>query len=64
MKSRSWSEAVELLARVHDHTTGQFVKGFRMLTLGWSDGNTYIPLAFSLLSSGKQKTVTGYQFEN
>lgn len=53
--SRARSKAVELLARVHDHTTGQFVKGFRMLTLGWSDGNTFIPLAFSLLSSKKSK---------
>jgi hypothetical protein len=53
--SRARSKAVELLARVHDHTTGKYVKGFRMLTLGWSDGNTFIPLAFSLLSSEKQK---------
>ena len=29
-----------MLALVHDHTTGKFVRGFRMLTLGWSDGNT------------------------
>lgn len=33
------------------HTTGKFVRGFRMLTLGWSDGNTFVPLCFSLLSS-------------
>jgi len=26
-----------------------------MLTLGWPDGNTFIPLAFSLLSSRKDK---------
>lgn len=53
--SRNRSKAVELLARVHDHTTGRFFKGFRMLTLGWSDGNTFIPLAFSLLSSASRK---------
>jgi hypothetical protein len=51
---RNRSKAVELLARVHDHTTGTFMKGFRMLTLGWSDGNTFMPLAFSLLSSDKK----------
>lgn len=33
--SRARSKTVELLARVHDHTTGQLVKGFRMLTIGW-----------------------------
>lgn len=53
--SRSRSKAVELLSRVHDHTTQSYVKGFRLLTLGWSDGNTLIPLAFSLLSSTNEK---------
>ena len=53
--SRSRSKAVELLSRVHDHTTNTYVRGFRMLTLGWSDGNTLIPLAFSLLSSANEK---------
>jgi hypothetical protein len=49
--SRSRSKAVELLARVYDHVEHKYVRGFRMLTLGWSDGNTFLPLAFSLLSS-------------
>lgn len=51
---RNRSKTVELLARIHDHTTGTFMKGFRMLTLGWSDGNTFMPLAFSLMSSEKK----------
>lgn len=53
--SRNRSKVVELLARVKDHTTGRYFKGFRMLTLGWSDGSSFIPLAFSLLSSKKEK---------
>jgi len=53
--SRNRSKAVELLARVHDHTRNIYIKGFRMLTLGWSDGNTFMPLAFSLLSSEKER---------
>ena len=53
--SRSRSKSVELLARVWDHVDNRYVKGFRMLTLGWSDGNTFIPLAFNLLSSANQK---------
>jgi hypothetical protein len=44
------------LANVHDHTTGKYVRGFRMLTLGWSDGNTFVPLCFSLLSSHKKSS--------
>lgn len=49
--SRNRSKKVELLARVFDHVSHKFVRGFRMLTLGWSDGNSFVPLAFSLLSS-------------
>lgn len=35
---RSRSKAVELLSRVWDHSNGRFIKGFRMLTICWSDG--------------------------
>jgi len=52
---RSRSRAVELLARVHDHTVNRFVKGFRLLTLGWSDGHTFVPVDFALLSSAKKE---------
>jgi len=31
---RDRSKHVELLARVHDHNTGRYHKGFRMLTMG------------------------------
>ena len=52
---RERSKKVELLARVHDHNTGRYCRGFRMLTLGWSDGNSFIPMLFSLLSSANEK---------
>ena len=52
---RDRSKKVELLARVHDHNTGLYRKGFRMLTLGWSDGHSFIPMLFSVLSSAKDK---------
>lgn len=51
--SRNRSKKVELLARVYDHVEHKYVKGFRMLTAGWSDGASFVPLAFSLLSSPK-----------
>jgi len=41
--SRNRSKKVELLARVYDHAAHRFVRGFRMLTLGWSDGNSFVP---------------------
>lgn len=54
---RNRSKAVELLARCHDHSSQKvrYFKGFRMLTLGWSDGSTFLPVDFSLLSSKKKK---------
>lgn len=51
--SRDRSKCVELLARVHDHNTNRYQRGYRMLTLGWSDGNSFIPMLFSMLSSAK-----------
>ncbi|MBS3756944.1 MAG: transposase [Desulfobacterales bacterium] len=51
---RNRSKKVELLSRVFDHNTKKYLKGFRMLTLGWSDGNSFLGLDFSLLSSAKQ----------
>jgi hypothetical protein len=52
---RGRSKHVELLSRVLDHTDGKFKKGFRMLTLGWSDGNTFCPLSFAHISSEEKK---------
>lgn len=52
---RDRSKHVELLARVHDHNTGRFHKGFRMLTMGWCDGGSFIPLLLSILSAAKEK---------
>jgi hypothetical protein len=48
---RSRSKTVELLSRVYDHATGKYIKGFRMLTLCWSDGVSCLPADFCLLSS-------------
>lgn len=54
---RNRSKKVELLARCFDHASQKmkFYKGFRMLTLGWSDGSTFMPVDFSLLSSKKSQ---------
>jgi len=52
---RSRSKKVELLARVFDHNTNTYIKGFRMLTLGWSDGNSFLGLDFALLSSANKR---------
>jgi len=48
---RSRSKVVELLAWVFDHNSHRRLKGFKMLTLGWSDGASFLPLDFILCSS-------------
>lgn len=52
---RSRSKMVELLCRVWDHSTRRYLKGFRMLTICWSDGVSCLPLDFSLLSAADAK---------
>ena len=57
---RSRSKVVELLAWVFDHNSGTSLKGFKLLTLGWSDGASFLPLDFILCSSAKaDKRVQG-----
>lgn len=51
---RSRSKAVELLAWIFDHNSGRSLKGFKLLTLGWSDGFSFLPLDFVLCSSAKE----------
>ncbi len=51
---RNRSKSVELLARVYDHVEHKFQKGFTLLTLGWPDGYSFIPVGFNPLSSAKK----------
>lgn len=53
---RSRSKKVELLAWIFDHTVGKSLRGFSLLTLGWSDGFSFIPLDFVLGSSANEKS--------
>jgi hypothetical protein len=50
---RSRSKVVELLAWIHDHNANRSLKGFKLMTLGWSDGVSFLPLDFILCSSAK-----------
>jgi hypothetical protein len=61
---RSRSKVVELLAWIYDHNSHRSLKGFKLLTLGWSDGNSFLPLDFVLCSSAKaDKRVQGIKKE-
>lgn len=54
MFERNRSKKVELLAKVYDHAKHAYRYGFRMLTLGWSDGSTFLPINSVLLTSEKK----------
>jgi len=51
---RNRSKKAELLARLYDHASHRFMRGYSMLTLGWSDGYSFLPVDFTMLSSAKQ----------
>ena len=55
MFERKRSKKVELLAKVYDHAKHCYKFGFRMLTLGWSDGSTFLPVNSILLSTENKK---------
>lgn len=55
MFERNRSNKVELLAKVYDHAKHKYRFGFRMLTLGWSDGSTFLPVNSILLSTENRK---------
>lgn len=55
MFERNRSKKVELLAKVYDHAKHKYRFGFRMLTLGWSDGSTFLPVNSVLLSTENKK---------
>lgn len=57
--NRSSCKKTELASRVFDHTDMKHKKGYRLLSLGWSDGNTFIPVNSTLLASNKESNILG-----
>ena len=55
MFERNRSKKAELLAKVYDHANHKYLFGFRMLTLGWSDGSSFLPVNSILLSTENRK---------
>ena len=49
----------ELCSRVFDHVSMKYKRGFRLLTLGWSDGNSFFPIIGRLLGSSKGHNMVG-----
>lgn len=49
----------ELVTKVFDHVSMKYIKGFRLLTLCWSDGNSLVPVAHRLMSSANEENILG-----
>jgi hypothetical protein len=51
---RTRSKAVEYLGYQYDHSDDKHYRGFRMLTCGWSDGHSFVPIELELLTNNNQ----------
>lgn len=56
---RTGYKRTKLAARVFDHVSMRYKKEFRLLTLGWTDGCSFLPVDSVLLSSTKDDNVLG-----
>lgn len=56
---RSSCKKTELGSKVFDHVRQRHCKGYRLMTLGWTDGNTFLPVNSCLLASSKDENVLG-----
>lgn len=54
--ARPRSKAVELLTRVFDYSEKKYIKGYKLLSVCWSDGASSLPLDFALMSSTNPET--------
>jgi len=56
---RASCKKTELGSRVFDHASMKYCKGYRLMTLGWTDGNTFLPVNSSLLATSKESNLIG-----
>lgn len=59
MFTRTGGKKTELCSKVFDHVTMKMKRGYRLLTLGWTDGNTFLPIFGRLLASSTDKNIIG-----
>ena len=58
---RTSCKKTELGSRMFDHASMRYTKGYRLMTLGWTDGNTFLPINSSQLASSKASNLIGPQ---
>ena len=58
---RDRSKKVEFLGHQYNHSSGSYYKGYRMLTMAWSDGHSLVPVDFELLTNSDAHKRLGEQ---
>lgn len=56
---RDRGKKVELLAKFFNHVDNCYHRGFRAMTLGWDDGNTFIPIRIAPLATSNKEMIVG-----
>ena len=56
---RTGGKGTDLCAKVFDHNDQKMRKGYRMMTGGWSNGETYVPFSQSLLTTRDPNLMIG-----
>ena len=56
---RTGGKGTDLCAKVFDHNDHKMRSGYRMMTGGWSNGETYIPFSQVLLSTRSKENMIG-----
>jgi len=59
LHERQGYKRTELASSVFDHSDMKYKKGYRLMTLGWTDGNTFMPINSCLLASSKDENIKG-----
>ena len=57
--ARTRGKGTELCAKVYDHNDNKTRLGYRMMTGGWTNGDTFIPFAQALLSTRDDSLMIG-----
>lgn len=60
---RTGYKSTELASQVFDHVDMKKRNGFRLMALGWTDGNTFMPVNSCLLASSDKTQVQGPVYE-
>ena len=54
---RNRSKKVEMLAKCYDHCENRYYSGHTLLTMGWTDGQTFIPVDYRVVSASDDKNL-------